>query len=81
MSAEVWRAMCADAGLRVLSQEILAWEEGLNSDALSLFHRPARDGGPPAEPWTYENPTFAHEVRLRFLSRLYSPARPVELTR
>jgi SAM-dependent methyltransferase len=82
MSAELLRAMCADAGLQVLSQEIFAWEEGLNSDALSLFHRPVRAGGPPAEPWIHENPTFAHEVeRLRFLSRLYSPTRPVELTR
>jgi 2-polyprenyl-3-methyl-5-hydroxy-6-metoxy-1,4-benzoquinol methylase len=81
MSAELFRAMCADAGLQVLSQEILAWEEGLNSDALSWFHRPVRHGGSPAETWIHENPTFPREVeRLRFLSRLYSPTRPVEPT-
>jgi Flp pilus assembly protein TadD/ubiquinone/menaquinone biosynthesis C-methylase UbiE len=60
MSAELFRTYCKDAGLRCLTQEIIAWGGDVLNDCMSVFAKD--DGYEPEETVILENPHFMEEA-------------------
>jgi SAM-dependent methyltransferase len=72
MSAELFRALCAQNGLHCLTQELVNWRGRRLIDCLSLFVRTRSDACPP--PQIIRNPNFMREAaRIRRWSQAQSP--------
>jgi len=63
MSAELFRAYCLEAGLRCLSQEIIAWGGEVLNDCFSVITKGAAQ--PDQPPRVVENPHFMQEASSR----------------